>query len=355
MKRLNATQLLAAVIILFASCGYPGPPKPPSLNLPQPVSDLSAVRKGDNVYLNWTAPTETTDSLPVRHLGLTRICRNPGSSMSDCSNLAGKVPAPAVAKPGTKERQAITDSLSADILGEDPAAQLSYAVSVENDRGRSAGISNVVSVPAIVAPKPPADFRAEVTAAGVVVQWEPIAEQTEISKLHRAYRIYRREQTGAADTVVGDAAIDSSELVDRSFDWEKTYLYRACVVTTIHLPDNTEREFEGDDTIPVKLFAHDVFPPAVPSGLQSAFSGEGQQRFIDLIWVPDTDVDLAGYNVYRQEEGGASAKINSQPVKTPSFRDAQVASGHRYIYSVTALDVRGNESSRSNETSEAVP
>jgi fibronectin type 3 domain-containing protein len=39
----------------------------------------------------------------------------------------------------------------------------------------------------------------------------------------------------------------------------------------------------------------------------------------------------------------------------PAFRDAQVVSGKNYFYSVSAVDLRGNESARSEETSESVP
>jgi len=127
------------------------------------------------------------------------------------------------------------------------------------------------------------------------------------------------------------------------------------VVTVIHEEGKPEIQFEGDDTPPVRVFAHDVFPPAVPSGLQAVFSGVGQQPFIDLIWAPDTDADLAGYNVFRHEGGAEAVKINSELVKTPAFRDMNVASGKTYIYSVSAVDVRGNESARSQEASEAVP
>jgi len=98
-----------------------------------------------------------------------------------------------------------------------------------------------------------------------------------------------------------------------------------------------------------------VFPPAIPSGLQAVFSGPGQKLFIDLVWAPVADVDLDGYNVYRREEGTAAVKVNLGLVKTPAYRDENVASGRRYLYSVSAMDVRGNESARSEETGENVP
>jgi hypothetical protein len=119
--------------------------------------------------------------------------------------------------------------------------------------------------------------------------------------------------------------------------------------------DGTELQVEGDDSPPANLVAHDIFPPAVPSGLQAVFSGPGQKPAIDLVWAPNTEPDLAGYNIYRQEGSGASAKINSELVKSPAYRDAEIASGHSYTYSVSAVDVRGNESRPSEEASEAVP
>jgi hypothetical protein len=145
-------------------------------------------------------------------------------------------------------------------------------------------------------------------------------------------------------------------MLDRSFEWEKTYDYRATVVTIIAAPNGAEQQVEGEDTPAVRVVAHDVFPPAAPSGLQAAFSGPGQKPFIDLVWTPNSESDLAGYNVYRRDEsGGEAVKLNSDPIKSPAFRDTEVAPGHKYMYSVSAVDVRRNESPRSEEAGETVP
>jgi fibronectin type 3 domain-containing protein len=48
-------------------------------------------------------------------------------------------------------------------------------------------------------------------------------------------------------------------------------------------------------------------------------------------------------------------KLNSEPVRSPAYRDFAVTSGKTYTYAVSAVDVRGNESQRSAETSESVP
>jgi len=356
--------LLISGTAALAGCGVPGVPKPPSLNLPEPVADLRGVRKGDHVYLDWTVPAETIDRLAVRRLGPTRICRSLDAAMNECANPVGEVAAPRMpeagnakhAKPVTMKAN-YTDNLPQRLLVDSPAAQIFYAVSVLNENGRSAGISNVVHVPAVAALPPPSDFKGQVTAEGVALSWNAIPNVPETRGLQHAYRVYRRPEGGNADTVVGDVPLETAPatLVNHSFEWEKTYFYRATVVTLIHEEGQPEVQFEGDDTPAIKVFAHDIFPPAVPSGLQAAFSGAGQQPFIDLIWAPDTEADLAGYNVFRHEAGAAPVKINSVLVTSPAFRDTNVASGKTYSYSVSAADVRGNESTRSQEASEAVP
>jgi hypothetical protein len=367
-QSISKLSLLLFGTAALVGCGVPGIPKPPSLDLPQPVTDLRVVRKGDNVHLDWTVPTETTDRIAVRHPGPTQICRNLDAAISECANPVGEVPAPQLLGAGPRQTKSAktsetmqanyTDHLPQTLLVENSGARIFYAVSVLNSKGRSAGISNVVAVPAVPALPPPFDFRAQVTAKGVILSWTRIPLATETPGLRHIYRVYRRPENGNTDTIVGEVPLDASsgtELVDHSFEWEQTYLYRATVVTLIHEEGKTETQFEGDDTTAVRVFAHDVFPPAVPTGLQAVFSGVGQQPFIDLIWAPDTDADLAGYNVFRHEAGAEAVKINTALVKMPAFRDMNVASGKTYFYSVSAVDIRGNESARSQEASEAVP
>ncbi|MGH9532627.1 MAG: hypothetical protein ACRD2Q_09555, partial [Terriglobales bacterium] len=110
-------------------------------------------------------------------------------------------------------------------------------------------------------------------------------------------------------------------------------------------------------------------PPAIPQNVQAVFAAAAQ-GFIDLTWTPGADADLGGYNVYRRDpvaphrraasagdpgEFGPSHKINAELVKAPAFRDVQIERGQSYLYSVSAVDLRGNESAKSGETRETVP
>ena len=103
------------------------------------------------------------------------------------------------------------------------------------------------------------------------------------------------------------------------------------------------------------MLAHDSFPPANPSGVEAVFSAAAPNSFIDITWTANTEPDLAGYNVYRHSEKEPPKKINSELVKTPRLPDPGVQPGMKYFYSVTAVDLRGNESGKSEETSETVP
>jgi len=66
--------LLASGLVL-SGCGMPGAPLPPSLHLPDPVTDLTAIRTGDQVQLNWTMSKKDTDKLLLAGSVPVRVCR----------------------------------------------------------------------------------------------------------------------------------------------------------------------------------------------------------------------------------------------------------------------------------------
>ena len=142
--------------------------------------------------------------------------------------------------------------------------------------------------------------------------------------------------------------------LDKTFEWEKKYEYRITTVTTVQT-HGISASVPGDSSRLVEVFTRDIYPPAQPAGLQAVFSSIGQKPFIDLTWAPNMEGDLAGYNVFRRVEGSQFEKLNKQLAQVSSFRDQNVEPGKRYIYSVSAVDLRGNESPRSAEASEEVP
>jgi hypothetical protein len=352
---------VAAFCALLSGCAQTGPPLPPSLELPKPPLDLRAGRKGNQVTLTWSEPMRTTDRQTVRYLGATRICRSLEADIKDCGTPVGEIPLSPRPEPSTDATQpqlrGFTDTLPSTTQEQNPTGDITYAIEVLNRDGRSAGLSNRVQVAEVPTLPPPSDFRAELTASAVVFTWTSSGEASAPPGVQHRYRIYRRDESTGKDAIAGESPFGETGAMraqDSSFEWEKTYLYRIAPLSIVSRPGG-EAQVEGDDSPAVRIVAHDVFPPAVPTGLQAVNSGEGQKPFVDLIWAPATDADLAGYNVYRRAAGSAPAKLNSEMVKSPSYRDSAATSGKTYFYSVSTADVRGNESARSEEASETVP
>jgi hypothetical protein len=361
--------LCVLMTVLGAGCGTPGIPEPPSLELARPVRDLKAVRKGNQVHLSWSVPELTEDHQAFRHAGPTRVCRTLGSPLRDCGTPVvelppQKVPAQQRSRFRRKEQsqkpvppqETYTDQLSPTFEMQSPTSNLTYAVSVLNSYGRSAGLSNQVQVSSAPTLATPANLRARLSEKGVELTWNAVPSPPQISGMKYEYRIYRRDVATNRDAVAGQIAVSGDanpSFLDSGFEWEKAYEYRVTVVTVVARPDGPE-QVEGDDSSPFRVVAHDTLPPATPTGLQAVFSGPGQKPFIDLVWAGNGEADLTGYNVYRHEAGSELLKINTELVKTTAFRDANLVPGHEYFYSISAIDARGNESSRSEEASETV-
>ena len=356
---MRTTALLVFVAgFLLAGCGTPGAPLPPSLNIPKPVKDLKAVRKGDGVTITWTAPQDTTDGALLKHPGkmmLERALQTMGSSASTPAKIAD-LPLPPALK--NKQGKEITFKDSLAQFAHDSADFAVYTVVSVSNEGKGAGPSNQAAVPLAPVPPPPRDMDVKVVAQGVAISWEqpwPAVNPAHLTAQY-LYRIMRRQQGAKDSALVKEIALGNSAVavVDTGIEWEKQYQYWVTPLTRWEA-QGQKGEIEGEDSPIVAIEAHDTFPPAAPTGLQAVFSGVTQQAFIDLTWTPNTEPDLAGYNVYRRSQGAQPVRINKDLVKSPAFRDAEVQPGNKYLYSVSAVDLRGNESGKSQEASETVP
>lgn len=318
------------------------------------VHDLQATRKGNKVLLTWTQPRMAADHQ------VAKVCRNisASSTISDsptCTQPLGEVP-----QKTSKTPAQFTDTLSEEATTSDPMQYAVYTVEMHDGRGRSTGFSNLVSVP--LAPTLPAKgLHSELDAHGVYLIWENEIENPPAS-LRFDYRVYRSEKGAAARVAVpylrGLIHTKEGERwtgVDTSIEWEKTYSYWITPITKIYSPDGKLiGEIEGEDSAPIAVVTHDVFPPAVPEGLLTVVNRIPGKKFIDLLWAPNMEKDLAGYNVYRREADGQIKRVNPAPITMLSYQDTDVAPGHNYFYCISAVDIRGNESAKSPEITQAL-
>jgi hypothetical protein len=369
MTRIRRGVLSAALVamLMTTGCGTPATPLPPSLNLPDPVANLTAVRTGNQVALTWTMPRKNTDKMLLKGNIAVRICRK--EAAKDCA--VG--PSSLTLAPGAKG--VFTDALPPEEAA-GPARVLSYFVEVNNARGRSAGASNVVQVLAGEAPAAVARLSAQVRKGGVVLSWAADIglDSTTVIRLHRKLLTSKTDakakvQTGPLapapepleQTLLVESGARSGQASDQAFDkgirFGQVYEYRAQRVARVTV-DGKAVELAGPLSDPVRVEMLDVFPPEVPTGLAAVASAADATTgsFIDLNWQPVTDANLAGYAVYRRETGAAWQRISpASPVVGPAYHDGSVEPGHTYSYAVSAIDLGGRESARSAETEETVP
>jgi hypothetical protein len=233
-----------------------------------------------------------------------------------------------------------------------------YTVLAQSRSGKSAGLPNRASVPLVPTLPTPQSVQAEPVPTGVRVSWDQVWPPKKDSPftLEFVYRVMRKVEGAANAVMVKQVSVGNEAVifVDDGIEWEKNYQYWIVPVTLWQMGER-KGEVESDDSPVTAVFAHDIFPPAVPSGVQAVYSAVPGGSFIDLTWRPNGEPDLAGYNVYRRTGSEPAVKISTETVKTPRFADPGIQPGMKYFYSVSAVDLRGNESAKSEETSETVP
>jgi len=351
-----AAALLLAMVLGggMSGCGTPGAPVPPSLNLPDRVADLVAARTGNQVALTWIMPKRNTDKTLLKANVAVQVCRKEGGG--PCMPAGDLSFAPGVAG-------SFTESLP-DGLAAGAPRPLSYFVELKNRKERSAGLSNAAVVLAGEAPSPVTGFAAEVRKQGIVLRWEAGDARDEI-RLHRtllnppATKPKDGPLAAAPEAARQDLLVENDRGVslDKDIRFGQSYEYRAQRIVRL-TADGRTMELAGELSAAIRVDVQDEFPPAVPARLAAVATAASADTpaSIDLSWQPDAETDVAGYDVYRREEQTPWRRISGeQPVVGPAFHDADVLPGHTYIYGVSAVDARGNESGRSVEAQETVP
>jgi len=368
--RIQSAVLFAGLAagLFLAGCGTQAAPQPPSLNLPDRVTDLAANRSGSQVSLTWTMPKKNTDKLLLKGIVTVRVCRKEGAGA--CVEAGTELSFP----PGADA--AFTDTLPAALAAGTPRP-LSYFVELRNRNGRSAGLSSAADVLAGEAPAPVTRLTAEVRKQGVVLRWAPVSEQESSAvRLHRklltppaakphegllAPQPEPAEQSLLVDSCAPEGRPGDCRALDKQIRSGQSYEYRAQRVARV-IVDGKTLELAGELSAPVRVEAADIFPPAVPTNLAAVATAieSGAQNAspfaIDVSWQPVAEADLVGYAVYRREGDGAWKRISlAEPLVPPAFRDMQVLVGRTYRYAVSAIGQNGHESARSEEAEESVP
>lgn len=377
------------ITLSLAGCANPGPPKPPSLHLPKLATELTAERVGRHVGIAFTVSADTTDGGTLKGPITAILCRelpltatNSTQNPPFCRTVVQRfavVPGPAH----------VQDDLPAALTA-GAAELLAYRVELLNSRGRSAGLSAPVYAAAGGAPAPVGAISITPRRNAALITWKAAADTTPMqvertllataagpvkapaTKSKRSgqppalFSSTKKEPPrqvtlalGAAETADpgglldptlhdGDTATYVAQRVRKvEFTAPAAWVYGKKGVLEETKPTPETLEVRGEASAPVTFTFHDTLPPSVPTGL-AAVPGGGfsEPASIDLSWEPNPEQDVVGYNVYRADAGYAPVwkLLNSEIAPGSAYRDLTAQPGKTYLYRVTAIDQRHNES-----------
>ncbi len=239
-------------------------------------------------------------------------------------------------EPGS--RVGLEDPTAESLPGRGAGFTVRYGVRVLDRRGRLSPLVVARDLVLVEPPPPPSGLRAEATADGVRLEWQPPDGQG--NARYNLYRAPAGEPFGERPIHVEPLPVpeylDSDVISGRSY----TYMVRTSASEAL--------QYRESISCPaVTLMAEDHFAPQSPQRLVAVQEG----RAVRLFWNPNPEKDLAGYRVYRRGETAEWARVGPNGVEQPLYLDDSVTAGQHVAYRVTAVDRASppNESAPSEE------
>jgi len=315
---------IAAILLAFAlSCGVKTSPRPPADDMPARVGPVKSRARENFIMVTWMVGAPGKDVVNTRAVAFDvhRRSRNTRNGVWSRYSIVGTAAPPSI---GNKVEWKDSDV--------EPDMEYEYrvaAVDADGTRGK-------LSKPSLAMwTEPPGKPREVSFAAGdrsVSLDWNEPAD----GPVPEGYMVYRAREGGVYKLAL-QMPVPESEYFDAGLKNGVKYRYtiRAVRSAGTYL-------VEGPASDPVETVPLDTTPPAVPLGVGAFDISDG----VKIIWWPNEDTDIAGYNIYRSR-GGNIEKLNDGPVVTPVYMDKSALRRKSYRYTVTAVDDDGNESRHS--------
>jgi hypothetical protein len=162
------------------------------------------------------------------------------------------------------------------------------------------------------------------------------------------YKVYRT-QTNPSGTYRFIAETGENGYSDRGLDYDTTYFYRVTAYNTVGIESAPSDSVWG---IP-----HNMYAPDIPQDLVAHAHNDEGGISITLMWIPNTEGDLAGYKIYRSIGGDvipSEASFHDTTSTVPYSDVRSVRIGTRYSYRIVAFDRGGWQSVASAVTLDVV-
>lgn len=354
IKKILLNFVLSILLVSGISCGKRGPIYAPLVKIPQKIEDLKVFQRGNTLVLHWTNPSAYINGDPIDgeifvELWLLKVERGLARQQGELTeeNFASKALLHETIEPedfakfqdaeGASPRGLMyTYELSSEELSQ---MIFVFGLRVIDEKEKVSGFSSLTPLIPKSVPRPPLEPQAHMGTNSVEIEWKPpegnIDSSTPASVV--GYNIYREsdeEEFHRINTVL----IEESKFVDANFLYNVTYRYYVRASATRSSPYT-----ESENSEAVELLTEDTLIPTAPKGLV-AIAGE---NFVSLSWDPNVEKDLAGYRVWRRNDGEDEFVAVTELIAENVYHDTNVEKNQKYHYAITAVDANGNESERS--------
>ena len=337
--------LLLSFLLLAGGCGKKMVPVSPDAVLPAKVRDFRLSQEGDALVLSWLLPRKNLLGQPLTQIQGCRVLRGEARGVD-----AGPPP---VADFVVLADIDLAYPQMAEVQGErvvyqdrslSPGRRYYYRVAAYDQDKYMGAWSRTLSYAWGTPPRRPQDLEAVPGDRIVHLTWLPVTQLVDGHPVRdlAGYRVYRR--SGEKGWIrVNHRPVPRASFQDVAVLNDVEYSYKVQTLRKVG-PDLIASLDSGvSRTMPEKR------PPPPPVLNLVAVAG---REGVELRWDPSPALDVAGYRLYRRQEGEVKYRLLTPTLVTrPAYLDETAVKGRIYHYYVTAVDNsrRANESIPSEE------
>ncbi len=357
-KKIFVALLFLTLLLSEVFCGKKGPIYPPLVKVPQKIENLEVYQKGNTIVLRWDNPSSYMDGSPIEgdiavELWLLKEERALAGQQSGLTEetfasraqLHVTIEPMDFAKFKDSERESSEGLIYVFEIPSEDFTKMAFVfgLKVKDRKKKESGFSSLTPVIPRSVPMPPSELQAKMRENSIIIEWKPPEKNIDSSTPPNVvgYNIYRESDDEELHRI-NSSLIEETSFTDGDFVYNKAYRYFVRASATKSSPYT---ESENSDVS--EILTADTYFPHAPTGLV-AITGE---NFVSLSWDANKETDLAGYRVWRRSEGEEEYSALTELIAENVYHDSEVEKSQRYFYAITALDVNGNESQRSEAVS----
>lgn len=335
-----AGSLLLVGVLVLSGCGYKTDPVPPQTVVPKAINDLRYSLDNKGAKLVWSYPLETITGKDLKEISSFDLYR----AEIPVKDFCGSCPIPfgkpmQLAGGATGAEQRSTGEYVSGMLRS--GNKYFFKICSRTSWLAASADSNIVSFVYYTPASAPQGLQAVIGDRKVTLTWDAVTTLVDGSPadLPVSYQVLRGVD-GKQYSPVGSPVMETS-YTDTGLKSNTTYFYKV----------QSNMSFEGEkvdgsDSEKIVAKVTDLVPPDTVTGVTVVASSSNVRVF----WDPAGAKDLAGYRIYRRTGSDTTfTRVGEVSKSQTIFVDNEVMADAKVYYAITAIDVDGNESKKSDE------